>query len=300
MIIVRLTGGLGNQMFQYALGRHLAEKNSTLLKLDLSGFETYKLRRYALHCFKIWEHVATIEEIVAFKRMGTQRVNRWVSKIGNKLGVLPPATSDFYQDNVVIKEKQLSFDSSTLEAKGNIYLDGYWQSEKYFSAIRDILLREFDFKYGQDARSKELAEQIRKTQSVSLHIRRGDYVHNPLTNQVHGVCSLDYYQEAVNRVIQKMPDSHFYIFSDDHAWVGENFKLDYPATMVDYNNASRNYEDLRLMSLCSHQIIANSSFSWWAAWLNQNKEKLVFAPQHWFNDFSLDTQDLIPDGWIKI
>jgi hypothetical protein len=300
MIIAHLSGGLGNQMFQYALGRHLAEKNSTLLKLDLSGFEIYKLHRYGLHCFKIWEYVATIEEIEAFKRKNPPCAKRWVSKIGKRLSILTSATSDFYQSRSVIKENRFNFEPSVLEAKGNIYLEGYWQSGRYFSEIRDFLLREFAFKYEQDVKSLEIAEQIQETESVSLHIRRGDYVHDPLTNHVHGLCSINYYKNAVNYITQKIPNCHFFLFSDDHPWVCENFNLDYPVTIVDCNNASTNYEDLRLMSLCHHNIIANSSFSWWGAWLNTNPEKIVLAPEKWFNDSILDTKDLLPESWVKI
>lgn len=300
MIIAHLSGGLGNQMFQYALGRHLAEKNSTLLKLDLSGFEAYKLHRYALHCFKIWEHVATMEEIATFKRKKISRAAKLLSKIATRWGGLSSATSDFYQDAIILKENGFPFDPSILESKGNIYLEGYWQSEKYFSAIREILLKEFDFKYVQNAKSKKIANQIQETESVSLHIRRGDYAHDPLTNQVHGLCSLEYYQKAVEHVTQKIPNCHFYIFSDDHSWVCENFKLDFPFTLVDHNDASTNYEDLRLMRLCRHNIIANSSFSWWGAWLNTNPEKIVVSPERWFNDPTRDVKDLIPESWVKI
>jgi hypothetical protein len=300
VIITSLIGGLGNQMFQYAVGRQLAEINSTLLKLDLSGFEEYKRQRYSLHCFKIWDHIATMEEIATFKRKRISRTAKLLSKVGTRWGGLSSATSDFYQDAIILKENGFSFDPSILTAKGNIYLEGYWQSEKYFSAIRDILLREFAFNYEQDAKSREIANQIQTTESVSLHIRRGDYAHDPLTNQYHGLCSLEYYQKAVQHITQKIPNCHFYIFSDDHPWVCENFKLDYPFTLVDHNDASTNYEDLRLMGLCRQNIIANSSFSWWGAWLNTNPEKIVVSPEKWFNDKSLDTKDLIPDGWLKI
>lgn len=300
MIITQLIGGLGNQMFQYALGRHLAEKNSTLLKLDLSGFEEYKLHRYALHCFMIWEHSATMEEIETFKRKGISRIAKLLSKIGTRWGGLSSATSDFYQNTIVLKERQRAFDSSVLETKGNIYLEGYWQSEKYFSSIRDILLREFTVKYEQDAKSREIANQIQKTESVSLHIRRGDYVHDPFINQIHGLCSFDYYEKAVNYITKKMPNCHFYIFSDDHSWVCENFKLDYPVTMVNHSDVSTNYEDLRLMSICRHNIIANSSFSWWGAWLNTNPNKIVVSPKRWFNDESFARSDMIPESWLKM
>lgn len=298
MIIAHLSGGLGNQMFQYALGRHLAEINSTILKLDLSGFETYKLHRYGLHCFKIWEHIATIEEIATFKKKGISRTTKLLYKIETRWGCLSSSTSNFYQNTIFLKEKQISFDSSVLEAKGNIYLEGYWQSEKYFSAIRDILLREFTFDYKLDAKNREIAEQIQKTESVSLHIRRGDYAHDPLTNKILGLCSFDYYKKAVNYIAQKIPDCHFYIFSDDHSWVRENFKLNYPLTMVDHNNASTNYEDLRLMSLCRHNIIANSSFSWWGAWMSTHLQKIIIAPRQWFAQSQVDVFSRFPTGWI--
>lgn len=300
MIILKLSGGLGNQLFQYALGRHLAEKNSTVLMLDLSVYETYKLRRYSLHCFKILEHIATTEDIEYIKEKDKTRVARLVSKIRKRFGALYSATSDSYQDVNVLEEKRFSFDPSVLEVKGNIYLEGYWQSEKYFSAIRNILLREFTFKYEQDAKRREIAEQIQKTESVSLHIRRGDYVLNDLTNKVHGLCSIDYYNKAVNHIIQKIPNSHFFIFSDDPSWVHENFKTDHPVTIVEHNEASTDSEDLRLMSFCRHNIIANSSFSWWGAWLNAYPGKIVISPKRWFNDPALDAKDIIPEGWLKI
>lgn len=300
MIIVKLIGGLGNQLFQYALGRQLAEINSTILKLDLSGFEEYKLQRYALQPFEIWQNIATIEEIETFKQKNSTRQLRLSSKIGRRLGFQFYPTFNFYQNTIVINEKQFSFDPSVLELKGNIYLDGYWQTEKYFVKIKDILLREFSIKYKQDSINTELAMQIKNTESVSIHIRRGDYISNPKTNQVHGVCSMDYYQKSVNQIVQQFPNCHFYIFSDDHSWVKDNFKVNLPMTMVDHNDASTNYEDLRLMSLCNHNIIANSSFSWWGACLNKNSEKIVIAPERWFNDPTVDTSDLIPENWIKI
>jgi len=300
MIIVQLFGGLGNQMFQYALGRHLAEKNSSILKLDLSGFETYKLHRYGLHCFKTWEHIATIDEINAFKRRNTSHYTRFISSIGMRWRRGVHKKFDIYQNAASIKEKEFSFDPSVLEAKGNIYLEGYWQSEKYFNEIKGILLRELSFKYEQDAINMELSEQIQKTESVSIHIRRGDYVTNPVTNQVHGLCSLDYYKNSVNYITNKIPDCHFYVFSDDIPWVRTSFNLDYPVTMVDCNDDSTNYEDLRLMSLCRHNIIANSSFSWWGAWLNPNPDKIVVSPEEWFKDSTKDAKDLIPESWMKI
>lgn len=302
MIIVKLYGGIGNQMFQYALGRHLAEKNSTFLKMDLTVYEMFKLRKYELHNFEIWQHIASIEEIETFKCENSTMLSRLVSKIGKRLGPKLYSTSDFYQNTIVVKEKQFYFDPSVLDMKGNIYLDGYWQSEKYFCSIRDILLREFTIKHKQDYINVELTKLICNTESVSLHIRRGDYVQNPLTKQVHGICSLDYYEKAVNFITKRKSNCQFYLFSDDPIWVLDNFKINHPTTIIDHNNASTNYEDLRLMSLCKHNIIANSSFSWWGAWLNNNPDKIVIAPKIWFADTEKNEQtiDLIPDKWIKV
>ena len=241
-----------------------------------------------------------MEEIAAYMGKNVSRTAMPLSNIARRWLGLSSVTSDIYHNTVILREKQFSFDPSVIEVKGNIYTDGYWQSEKYFSEIRDLLLREFAFKYEQDAKNREIADKIKKTESISLHIRRGDYVRNSMTNQVHGLCSIDYYQEAVNYIVRKIPMCHFYIFSDDHAWVRENFTLDYPFTMVDHNDASRNYEDMRLMSLCHHNIIANSSFSWWGAWLNTNSDKIVCAPKKWFNDPTRNAKDLIPESWVKI
>lgn len=300
MIIVRLIGGLGNQLFQYAIGRNLAERNSTLLKLDLSGYEEYKLQRYGLHYFKIWEHIASLEEIATFRKKKTNYFSKLSSKVIRILGYSQYPTSSFYRESTYVKENEASFDPSVLERTGNIYLEGYWQSERYFSGIREILLREYVIKHDPNYLNKQLSEQISKYDSVSLHIRRGDYVSDPITNKIHGICSNDYYESAIQKITQRVPSCHFFIFSDDPIWVRKNFMIAYPFTIIDHNDASGNFEDLRLMSKCKHNIIANSSFSWWGAWLNRNPEKIVIAPGRWFNDPGLDSNSLIPDSWIKV
>jgi len=297
MIVVKLMGGLGNQMFQYAAAKRLALYRGTELKLDLSFFEGIQAgvtrRGYDLRHLNISAEIASRREIAELAD------RKW-----NLLQFIPTRFRQIVglekRDQNIYSERHFDFDPVILQLPDNTYLNGYWQSEKYFTEIRDILLREFAFKYEQNAKSREITCQIEKTESVSLHIRRGDYAHDPLTNKVHGLCSFDYYTNAVNYITQKKSNCHFYIFSDDHAWVCENFKIDYPFTMVDHNDTSTNYDDLRLMSLCRHNIIANSAFSWWGAWLNANPEKIVVAPEKWFNDKYLDTKDLIPEAWIKI
>ena len=160
--------------------------------------------------------------------------------------------------------------------------------------------REFVIKYQQDAQSQMFSDRIQSTESVSLHVRRADYIQNALTNKIHGTCDQDYYDRAIRYIAERVIDPHFFIFSDEPEWVKENLKIDFPMTVVDCNDASRNYEDLRLMSTCKHNIIANSSFSWWGAWLNPNPDKLVITPEQWFNDKKRNTKDLIPEQWVKM
>ena len=293
MIIVKLTGGLGNQMFQYAAGRRLAEKHSTLLKLDVTGFEEYKLHRYSLHCFQCWEYIATKNEIdnIIYQQSLLKNLKY---KLLSKLKLQAPKSSSW------IIEKQFNFDCQILQTPNNILLDGYWQTEKYFADIIDILRREFVVKYQQAPQSQNFANQIYSTESVSLHVRRTDYVQNALTNQIHGTCNQDYYDRAVSYISDRISNPHLFVFSDEPQWARDNLKYDFPTTIVDCNDASCNYEDLRLMSICKHNIIANSSFSWWAGWLNLNPNKIVIAPQNWFNDTSRNTKDIIPDQWIKL
>lgn len=313
MIIISIFEGLGNQMFQYATARRLAEKHSTVLKLDITPFEFNKRRKYGLHCFNIQENIATRYEVDKLTKPPKNRFKNLFNKF-------PRYSYNNKQENAsLLKEKFFHFDPSILEAGKNIYLNGYWQSEKYFLDIRDILLSEFSFKYPQLTENKELSEKIRLSDSISLHIRRGDYVCDKDVNQFHGNCSLVYYERCIEYVCKRVKKPQFFIFSDDPCWVRAHLKLDFPFTIVENNRGFRSYEDLRLMSECKHNIIANSSFSWWGAWLNSNPDKIVCAPQQWFNvkltdtkyslpenyikiytDSYVDTKDLIPENWVKL
>ena len=296
MVIVRLLGGLGNQMFQYAAARNLSIRHRTTLKLDISGFESYRLREYSLHPFHVQEEFAMPEEVAQIKAPPRGRLSRFALRVRRRIiGPVP-----YYRQPVFSEPVLGPFDSNIMKTPRDVYLDGYWQSEKYFADIRDVIRREFTVRHEQDRQSQEIAAQITATQSVSIHVRRGDYVSNPHTSQVHGVCGLDYYRRCVDVVAETIPYPHFFVFSDEPRWVTENLRLDCPTTFVSHNDVSRGYEDLRLMSLCKHNILANSSFGWWAAWLNTNPNKLVIAPKQWFTDPSLDARDLLPDEWIKV
>lgn len=291
MIIVKIIGGLGNQLFQYALGKHLALLNHTDLKLDITGFDEYKLHAYSLGHFNITENFATREEMARFKRYQRRRGKIWF--IYNRF---------IADEQKYTQERQFHFDPQILKRTGDIYLDGFWQTEKYFKDIQDILRKEITVKSPLQGRDADIAREIEATNSVMMHIRRGDYVTNQQTNEYHGTCGLDYYRKAIAIIAEKVPSPHFFIFSDDHEWVKENIVLEYPSTYVDHNNADKNYEDLRLMSLCKHHIIANSSFSWWGAWLSQNTHKIVIGPKGWFNNPKKKsiTSDVIPSDWITI
>ncbi|MBS1565210.1 MAG: alpha-1,2-fucosyltransferase, partial [Bacteroidetes bacterium] len=148
--------------------------------------------------------------------------------------------------------------------------------------------------------NKAVLERVEKTNAVSLHIRRGDYVTVAHTNQLHGTCSIDYYQRAAELIADVSPDPVFYIFSDDIAWVRENLQLPFPIVFVEGNDEAHAYEDMRLMSRCRHHILANSSFSWWGAWLNGRPDKIVVAPQKWMNNDSIVPKDLIPVSWKRL
>ena len=291
MIVVKLMGGLGNQMFQYAAGRRLAIKHRTVLKLDLSFLldrtprDNFTYRTYELDVFNIQGNIASPSE-----------TNRFV----------PNNRNIFYNIKrklkwiKVITEPYSHFHEDVLSAPDNSYIDGYWQSEKYFKDVEDIIRSDFTLKPEMATINQEFTKQISSCDSVSLHIRRGDYVSNSVINEYHGSCSLEYYQEAVAKIATCVKNPHLFIFSDDLNWAKEHLNFNYPIKFITHNGAEKSYEDLRLMSLCKHNIIANSSFSWWGAWLNTNPGKIVIAPKKWFNDSSINTDDLIPDSWVRI
>lgn len=281
MIIVQIIGGLGNQMFQYALGRHLAKLNNTELKLDITTFEAYKLHNYALSNLAIQANLASALEI---NRLKTNRLLR-------KLNLAKPSH---------IIEADQTFNESVLQLRGDFYLEGYWQTEKYFKDIAEIIKHDFRVKAELSGRNREVAEQIATVNAVSVHVRRGDYAANQETLKIHGLCGPEYYNQAVSQMAEKVSQPNFFVFSDDPAWAKDNLIFAYPTFYLGHNQADKNYEDLRLMNLCRHNIIANSSFSWWGAWLNNHPQKIVVAPQKWYNDSSKNIQDIIPDNWIKI
>ncbi|MGV8108434.1 alpha-1,2-fucosyltransferase [Methanospirillum sp.] len=292
MIIVRLIGGLGNQMFQYAFGRHLAVHNNCQLKLDLSGFDNYTLRNYDLHHFNIEEHIANPDDL-----SGVLLPSDWFfQRMQKQLGILLGRVLQIKY----VKEQIIDFIPEMLTLGDNIYLDGYWQSEKYFSDIKDIIKQEFTFKKKPDKMNASYIDEISNCVSVSVHIRRGDYVSDQRTNQTHGFLGLDYYNKGIRKMVHELEEPHFYVFSDDIKWAEQYLKADVPIHFIKHNG-SNNYEDLRLMSRCKHHIIANSSFSWWGAWLGKKDGQIVIAPNRWFTlKEKHNMDDRIPDRWLRM
>lgn len=294
MIIVKLMGGLGNQMFQYAAARRLSLRHQTELKLDLSFLEentdVITQRKYELGQLNIRAGIATAREVAEFTGKGKHRLARMLGKLTRR----PDLSRTF------VREPSFDFWPGLFEAPDNSYLEGYWQTEKYFKEIADVIREEFLVLTEQDQWNLAMAERIKTANSVSIHVRRGDYVSSSSTNEFHGTCSLDYYRDAVAMISEMLPSPSFFVFSDEPEWVKANLELPENATYMDHNPPDKGCEDLRLIGLCRHCIIANSSFSWWGAWLGNTPGKTVIAPRRWFNVPDINTDDLIPEAWIRI
>jgi hypothetical protein len=267
MIITKLAGGLGNQMFQYAAARTISQHNSDRVLLDISFFETQKLRDFDLAHMNISSEIATECQIADLA--GKTRV---LDKILRKIGLSQRPLSYYREMDRTV------FDTQIYRYQDNIYLDGYWQNVDYFESIRDVLISEFTLKNGLCDIASQVAKEIIERNGVSVHVRRGDYLTKKNRN-IHGLCTIDYYTAAAEYLREKVGSCPYFIFTDDANWCEEN--LGFLGDDVSIVKGCSAAEDLILMSLCSHNIIANSSFSWWAAWLNENKEKIVIAPKEW-------------------
>ncbi|WP_256006479.1 alpha-1,2-fucosyltransferase [Pedobacter deserti] len=201
------------------------------------------------------------------------------------------------------KEKYYHFNPAVLDSADQfIILKGYWHSEKYFAGIEHIIRDELKFTKVTGQQFAIYKSEVEKSPiSVSVHVRRGDYVHHPEFSKTFGFIGLEYYDSAIAEIEERYPDARYFVFTDDPAWVKVNLKLKPNTVYVENNGPDADIDDLHLMSLCAHNIIANSSFSWWGAWLNNNSQKIVIAPKKWFkNQPEWDTKDLLPDSWLAI
>jgi hypothetical protein len=284
-VVISLVGGLGNQMFQYAFASIIAKKNNTKLLIDTTFFKTNNkntssiARDFGLDIFNLHlkEYKKTFYKRLIYKLKPLKRYN----------------------------EPSLNFNNEALNLKSPIYISGYFQSYKYFLGFEDFIKDLFTFpKNNIGVKNENILKKIKFEDSISIHIRRGDYINNKKTNQVHGTCSLDYYLSAIKRITKNENKKYsIYFFSDDINWVRKKFKdLNFDKEFIDHNTGNKSWIDIFLMSNCKHNIISNSSFSYWAGWLNNNPNKTVIAPKQWFVDPVLESQtkDLIPKLWIRL
>ena len=275
MICIQLKGGLGNQLFQFAAASAVANYHKTTVIIDLSFLQKrendsgYTFRNYELNGF---EHI----------RIRPQTI---IEKMFRK------ATPTKYYHEKTLMFNPLIFEQTSKSS----YLTGYFQSEKYFESIKPLLKNTLVIKLPD---ADYTFEKIVKTNSVSLHIRRGDYISNPENLKFHGLCPMSYYHQAIKYIAERISNFHVFVFSDDLSWAKQHLALSYPVNFIG-NKSS--IADMQLMSLCKHNITANSSYSWWGAWLNNNPDKIVIAPKKWFADALVESQSdtIVPEEWIR-
>jgi hypothetical protein len=292
VIVSKLMGGLGNQMFQYAVGRYLSIRNQAPLFLDRSFFHLpagmHTSRNYELGVFDIAAETAGPNELFPFK---------WFERSGSR-AVVMRALANLRAVHYLVDPMD-RLDDRIFRVQGNVYLHGYWQSEHYFRPIQQIIRKEFEFRSTLTGINYELKKKISNCNSVSIHVRRGDYLTNPAAQAYYEPTTAYHYQRAVDRIREQDPYPELFVFSDDMDWARTNLRFDLPTTYIAHNQGDRSFIDMQLMAACRHNIMANSSFSWWGAWLNDNPEKIVITPANWFRD-RITPPHLLPDRWIRI
>ena len=279
-------------MFQYAAGRALSLKHKAQLLLDTADFSACK----RLQGFEL-SQVFNCDAKIASTRDVRQMLGWRASYTARRF--LRRSSLALLQGPRFIAEPHFHFWSDFFQLPADRYLMGYWQSEKYFRSIADVIRSDFKFKRELFGKNKDLESRLTAHNSVSVHIRRGDFVTDVKTRAVLNLLPVEYYDAAINRIAEMAEKPQFFIFSDDIPWVKDHLKTSFPCHFIDHNHGAESYNDMHLMSLCRHHIIANSSFSWWGAWLDPRPDKLVIAPEKWFvNENSV--RDLIPDGWVAL
>jgi len=295
MIIVRIKGGLGNQLFQYALARSISIRHRIPFKLDVhSGFmQDHRGRKYGLCHFNIIENVASSSECDRIYP-GRGMKQKWFHLIQRR-GVP-------FSRRILVEERVRHFDPAVLRRSydRHVVLDGFWQTEKYFSHIRQVLQKELTIKYNITGLNRDILKEIRSTESVCIHVRRGDNANKPDSIIKYGTPGLSYYIHAIEFMASRIRNPRFFIFSDDPNWTEKNIKPSYRHHYIIHNGDDKNFEDFRLMQNCKHFIISNSTFGWWPAWLGSDPGKIVVAPDPWYRNPSFFNRDLIPDRWHQM
>ena len=286
MKIVRCIGGLGNQMFQYAFYKSLESRYADV-KFDISPLKNYKTHNgFELSkVFSVNFCTPSFTERISLSFRSGGFIFRLLRHIYKK-----KRAKEYI-------EKGLFYQEDALSTGGNLYYIGYWQSWKYIRNIENTIKRDFRFDEKKLPESScEILSKIRNTNSVSLHIRRGDYLGNPVYDHI---TTPDYYNNAIDYIKKNVENPFFFIFTNDPEWCKVNLTLP-NSLIVDVNSGMESYWDMFLMSQCKHNIIANSSFSWWGAWLNEHENKIVIAPRKWINEDSANIDDIIPPTWNRI
>lgn len=292
MIISQVMGGLGNQMFQFAAGRALAAFHGTGHKLDVSAYAHTEMHQ-GFELDRVFQ--ASIDKAT---RSDLRTLLGWQANPGVRRILRRPVLAKL-RTSALVMEPHFHYQDLQALASNHAYLSGYWQSEKYFSKVEADIRDQFRFKPVPSAENLRWLEAIASTNSVSLHVRRGDFVSSKKNRAYHGICSIDYYAAAIQRVAERVSNPTYFVFSDEPDWVKSNLHLVGDCRYVSHNSGSESFNDMRLMSQCKHNIIANSSFSWWGAWLNRNPYNIVVAPAKWFAH-DANTRDLIPSRWMSI
>jgi len=297
-IIIKLAGGLGNQMFQYAFGRNLAIKRNFSLYLDPFGLQNYATpREYGLRRFNISANLLEKEFVPNI-------MSRIIKKINEKKKILSLDFLYRWFPNLIWqieKEKNLSYSKSYQYIYSNCVFEGFWQNQNYFSEIKDTLMIDFSLSGNLSLKNLQYFQEINKTEdSVAIHIRRGDYINNKANLSVYSYCGKKYYYAGVTLMSQQVKSPHLFIFSDDILWAKKNLRFDLPSEYIEGECQDQDIEELILMTNCKHHIIANSSFSWWGTWLCKNPDKIVIAPKSWFVDERMNSEFELPHEWIKI
>ncbi len=287
MITTRLMGGLGNQMFQYAAGRRLAIRHGVPLRLDLGWFGEEAPgdtpRRYELGCF-------ALDQAVQKERVSLREPR-------GPIGLAALALYDRFGRRRILRQRgAMTIDTRVLAARDGAHLVGYWQSERYFADIADVLDHDFAPARRLSPAAHALAAAVDSPRSVSVHVRRGDYVSNPAAARWHGNLDAGYYRRALDLVRSRIGDLDVHVFSDDVGWCQGHLELGVEASFVSGLPA---FDDLMVMRACTHHVLANSSFSWWGAWLDAEPGAVVVAPERWLADPAEDVAAVFAEGWLR-
>lgn len=291
-MIACVFGGLGNQMFQFAAASALASKLDLHLSVcgDMDAVYGQQSQFLLNKVFGVEVDIAGPKDLrSAIGWLAWPQVRRLFAKIHLQR----------LAQNGVVFEPHFKYWSSFGELIRVDYLHGYWQCPRYFEGYEADIRRAFQFRGELAPADSAVLRMMRAQPSVAIHIRRGDYT-NSKNSQVYVQLGRDYYKSAMRLMRDKISDPRFFVFSDDPNWVRQNIIDDDSMVLVDHNNGATSFNDMRLMSLADHNIIANSTFSWWGAWLNANPGKVVIAPKTWFLSSKMDSSDVCPYDWIRL